>query len=152
MPIATLTNVRFGHGTRLLLDGAVLSIEPGEKIGLVGRNGCGKSTLMRLLAGQAKPDAGSVGLQRGCRVGFLTQDPTIEPTDTLREAAARAFTRLSIPSVLRVPLKASVTLLEATTPVKLPSMQCLRLRQIRFQIVKGWYFNNDSTVPSGTAS
>jgi len=95
MPIATLTNVRFGHGTRLLLDGAVLSIEPGEKIGLVGRNGCGKSTLMRLLAGQAKPDAGSVGLQRGCRVGFLTQDPTIEPTDTLREAAARAFTRLS---------------------------------------------------------
>ncbi len=49
---------------------------------------------MRLLAGHAKPDAGSVGLQRNCRVGFLTQDPTIEPTDTLREAAARAFTRL----------------------------------------------------------
>ncbi|MSQ90467.1 MAG: ABC transporter ATP-binding protein [Phycisphaerales bacterium] len=95
MPIATLTNVRFGHGTRLLLDGATLSIEPSEKIGLVGRNGCGKSTLMRLLAGQSKPDAGSVGLQRGCRIGFLTQDPTIEPTDTLREAAARAFSRLS---------------------------------------------------------
>lgn len=95
MPIATLTNVRFGHGTRLLLDEATLTIEPGEKIGLVGRNGCGKSTLMRLLAGQSKPDAGSVALQRGCRVGFLTQDPTIEPTDTLREAAARAFSRLS---------------------------------------------------------
>ncbi len=94
MPIATLTNVRFGHGTRLLLDGATLSIEPGEKIGLVGRNGCGKSTLMRLLSGDSKPDAGIVGLQRGCRVGFLTQDPTIAPTDTLREAAARAFSRL----------------------------------------------------------
>jgi len=95
MPIATMTNVRFGHGTRLLLDEATLTIEPGEKIGLVGRNGCGKSTLMRLLAGHSKPDAGSVALQRGCRVGFLTQDPTIEPTDTLREAAARAFSRLS---------------------------------------------------------
>jgi hypothetical protein len=57
-----------------------------------------------------------------------------------------------LPSVLRVPLKASVTLLEATTPVKLPTMQCLPLSGIRHQINKGWYFNGDSTIPSGTAS
>ena len=49
-----------------------------------------------------------------------------------------------LPTVLRVPLKASVTLLEATTPVKLPTKQCPRLWQVRFQINKGWYFNNDS--------
>ncbi len=49
---------------------------------------------MRLLAGLSKPDAGIVGLSRTCRIGFLTQDPSIEPTDTLREAAGRAFTRL----------------------------------------------------------
>ena len=48
-----------------------------------------------------------------------------------------------LPSVLRVPLKASVTLLEATTPVKLPAKQCLRLCRIRHQIQKGWYFNVD---------
>lgn len=95
MAVATLTNVRFGHGTRLLLDGATLSIEPGEKIGLVGRNGCGKSTLLKLLAGTLKPDSGSVGIQRGLRIGYLTQDPTIDPNDTLREAAARAFTGLA---------------------------------------------------------
>ncbi len=95
MPVATFTNVRFGHGTRLLLDEAVLSVEPGEKIGLVGRNGCGKSTLLKLIAGRLKPDAGSVSVQRGSRVGFLTQDPDINPEDTLREAAARAFTGLA---------------------------------------------------------
>ena len=57
-----------------------------------------------------------------------------------------------LPSVLRVPLKASVTLLEATTPVKLPTKQCLRLSRIRLQINKGWYFKIDSTMASATAS
>jgi ATP-binding cassette subfamily F protein 3 len=95
MPIVAFTSVRFGHGTRLLLDEATVSIEPGEKIGLVGRNGCGKSTLLKLIAGRLRPDAGTVAIQRGVRVGFLTQDPDINPDDTLREAAARAFTKLS---------------------------------------------------------
>ena len=57
-----------------------------------------------------------------------------------------------LPTVLRVPLKASDTLSEATTPVKLPTMQCLRLRRIRFQLNEGWYFTNDSTTPSDAAS
>ncbi len=57
-----------------------------------------------------------------------------------------------LPSVLRVPLKASVTLLEATTPVKLPTKQCLPFFGIRFQINKGWYFKVDSTMASATAS
>jgi ATPase subunit of ABC transporter with duplicated ATPase domains len=59
MPVATLSAARFGHGTRILLDGVSLSIEPGEKIGLVGRNGFGKTTLMRMLAGELQPDTGS---------------------------------------------------------------------------------------------
>ena len=57
-----------------------------------------------------------------------------------------------LPSVLRVPLKASVTLLEATTPVKLPTMHCPRLGRIRHQVNKGWYFNGDSSNPSGPDS
>ena len=57
-----------------------------------------------------------------------------------------------LPTVLRVPLKASVTLLEATTPVKLPTKHCPRVPQVRFQINKGWYFNNDSTNTSVPAS
>src|ERR1700722_4445006 len=64
--------------------------------------------------------------------------------------AIALYTRL--PSVLRVPLKASDTLLEATTPVKLPTKQCPPHNGVRFQINKGWYFNVDSTRASAPAS
>ena len=57
-----------------------------------------------------------------------------------------------LPSVLRVPLEASVTLLEATTPVKLPVKQCPPIMGVRLQISKGWYFNNDSYTPSEAQS
>lgn len=57
-----------------------------------------------------------------------------------------------LPSVLREPLEASVTLLEATTPVKLPTKQCPPLNGVRLQINKGLYFNNDSTTPGDAAS
>ena len=57
-----------------------------------------------------------------------------------------------LPIMLRVPLEASVTLLEATTPVKLPTKQCLPFEGIRPQIIKGWYFKDDSSIPSGTVS
>ena len=57
-----------------------------------------------------------------------------------------------LPNVLRVPLEASVTLLEATTPVKLPTKRCFSLGLIRYQIIKGWYFKVDSTTPSEAAS
>ncbi len=55
-----------------------------------------------------------------------------------------------LPSVLRVPLEASVTLLEATTPVKLPTKHCPK--KVRNQLIKGWYFKVDSTTPSDAAS
>jgi hypothetical protein len=64
--------------------------------------------------------------------------------------AITLFVRL--PTVLRVPLKASVTLLEATTPVKLPTTHCSRLGRVRFQLDEGWYFKDDSTMPDDTAS
>ena len=57
-----------------------------------------------------------------------------------------------LPSVLRVPLEASVTLLEATTPVKLPTTQCPPHSGVRLQLYIGWYFTNDSSRPSGPPS
>ena len=57
-----------------------------------------------------------------------------------------------LPIVPSAPLEASVTLLEATTPVKLPTKQCPPQRGVRPQTSKGWYFNNDSTTPSDATS
>ena len=91
MSLVTLANLRFGHGTRLLLDGVSGSIHEGERVGLVGRNGCGKSTLFKLIAGLLKPDDGEVQIARTVRIGYLEQDPKLPQEKTLRGAAAEAF-------------------------------------------------------------
>lgn len=73
MPLLSAQNLCIQYGGPLLLDHASLFIENGERIALVGRNGEGKSTLMRILCGTERPDEGDVILQGGVRVGFLPQ-------------------------------------------------------------------------------
>ncbi|MDI9411041.1 MAG: ATP-binding cassette domain-containing protein, partial [Bacteroidia bacterium] len=79
MSLVTVNHVRFGHGVNILLEDVVLGVDEGQKIGLVGRNGCGKSTLLKIIAGRIQPDHGSVGLQRGIRIGYLEQEPKLDP-------------------------------------------------------------------------
>ena len=74
MPLITLQNVDYSIGGPLWLEHATLSIEPGERIALIGRNGAGKSTLLKLLAGELQPDAGQVRVQAGVRVARLEQE------------------------------------------------------------------------------
>ncbi len=94
MSVLAATNLKYSIGTRVLLDGLSFSLEPGQKVGLVGRNGVGKTTLFRVLAGRLKPDSGMVVLQRGSRVGYLTQDPELNLDHTLLEEAAAGMTEL----------------------------------------------------------
>ncbi|WP_411850747.1 ATP-binding cassette domain-containing protein [Stenotrophomonas sp. LGBM10] len=74
MPLITLQNVDFSVGGPLLLEKAELSIEPGERIALIGRNGAGKSTLLKLLSGDHKPDDGEIRVQQGVRITRLEQE------------------------------------------------------------------------------
>ncbi|TAK39826.1 MAG: ATP-binding cassette domain-containing protein [Lysobacteraceae bacterium] len=74
MPLITLQGVDLGVGGPLLLDAVDLSVEPGERIALIGRNGAGKSTLLKLLAGEVLPDDGDVRRQGGIRVARLEQE------------------------------------------------------------------------------
>ncbi|HZW07649.1 MAG TPA: ABC-F family ATP-binding cassette domain-containing protein, partial [Phycisphaerales bacterium] len=86
--------LRVAFGLKVILDGVSLSIEPGERIGVVGRNGGGKSTMMKVLAGVMQPDSGNVQLARGSKAGYLTQDPVLTPGETLRGEAESAFAEL----------------------------------------------------------
>lgn len=94
MPLLAAANLTYAVGDRVLLDGASLSIEAGERVGLVGRNGTGKSTLMRILGGMLKADSGEVSLQRGRRAGYLRQEPEFASGETLRGEAESAFAHL----------------------------------------------------------
>jgi len=94
MPILAASNINHAYGDRIVLDGCTFTVEPGERIGLVGRNGAGKSTLLKCLTGEIKPDAGVISTQRGARIGYLQQDPKLDPEETLRGAAEAAFERL----------------------------------------------------------
>lgn len=79
MPLITLQSVDFSVGGPLLLDHVDLSIEPGERIAVIGRNGAGKSTLLKLIAGDLTPDDGEVRYEAGVRVARLEQEV---PADT----------------------------------------------------------------------
>ena len=94
MPLIAVANLGHAFGSRRILDGITLSIEAGERVGVVGRNGTGKSTMLRAMGGLLTTDTGSVSTARGCRVGYLHQDPELDPQETLRGSAEAAFAEL----------------------------------------------------------
>ena len=72
--IIAATEVVVRHGARTILDNVTLGIQEGERIGLVGRNGCGKTTFLKILAGLQAPDSGEVTRMRNLAVSYLPQD------------------------------------------------------------------------------
>lgn len=72
--------------TRTVFDEVTLGIDEGDRIGVVGRNGDGKSTLLKLLAGRLEPDGGRVTVRRGIRIGMLDQADTVDADATVAEA------------------------------------------------------------------
>ncbi len=90
-----LSNIFIKYGDRVLYNNISLRVEKGEKIGLVGRNGTGKSTLLKIIAGTQRPDNGLVELNKGIGLAFLTQDLPDYASITLYELAKSAFDKLN---------------------------------------------------------
>ena len=119
MIILSLQEVRKSFGTNEVLKHASLTLQDGERMGLVGVNGSGKSTLMKIIAGQETADSGTVSLQKGLRIGYLAQqgeltgeetvlrvlesvfDPVVRLEEELRETEQRMAECVGDPEALR---------------------------------------------------
>lgn len=89
MNLLTMENLTKSYTERLIFDHTSFSINEGEKIGLIGINGTGKSTLLRLAAGLEEPDEGTVVRSRGLDIRFLPQNPQFQEGDIILESIVR---------------------------------------------------------------
>ncbi|HWK73863.1 MAG TPA: ATP-binding cassette domain-containing protein [Povalibacter sp.] len=86
MPLLTLRNAELAYGLHPLLDRANLAVQEGERIGLIGRNGTGKSTLLKVIARLAPLDDGEIATQDGVRIVMVEQEPDLPPGASVRES------------------------------------------------------------------
>lgn len=83
MAIITLDKLHLAFGHHVLLDNISSGIDAGEKIGLIGRNGAGKSSLLKVIAGVIKPDDGRVLIPTGTKVVYVAQEPQLNPENSI---------------------------------------------------------------------
>ena len=94
MALITLLDAQLGFGHVPLLDHAGFSLEPQERVGLIGRNGTGKSTLLKILASLEKPDDGSLQVQNHTRIAYVAQEPVLDPASSVFDAASLGLARV----------------------------------------------------------
>ncbi|MFZ6817249.1 ATP-binding cassette domain-containing protein [Undibacterium sp. Ji22W] len=88
MAVISLSNAQLAFGHVALLDHAEFSIETSERVGLIGRNGTGKSSLLKIIAGTFKLDDGLLVMQQGIKIAYVEQEPQFDPDQTVFDAVA----------------------------------------------------------------
>lgn len=94
MSLISLQQAQLSFGHVALLDHAEFSLEPLERVGLIGRNGAGKSSLLRIFAGIEKPDDGDMRVQQGLRVTYVAQEPQLNDASFVFEAVSSGLSRV----------------------------------------------------------
>ncbi|HET7793112.1 MAG TPA: ATP-binding cassette domain-containing protein [Rhizobacter sp.] len=88
MAVLSLSNAHLAYGHVALLDNAAFSLEVGERLGLIGRNGAGKSSMLKVIAGLEKLDDGLLQMTQGLRICYVPQEPVFEPGHSVFEAVS----------------------------------------------------------------
>lgn len=94
MALITLLDAQLAFGHVPLLDHAGFSLETSERVGLIGRNGAGKSSLLKILGGMDKPDDGSLQVQNHTRISYVAQEPQLDADATVFVAVSEGLTRV----------------------------------------------------------
>lgn len=118
--ILSVENLTKSYGDRMLFADITFGVDEGDKIGVVARNGTGKTTMLRIIAGDESADSGSVVCRNGLRIGYLPQEPHFAPGATVRSAAMEALpqtSRIDDPEAI-MRLLASLGLDEESKPVE----------------------------------
>ena len=130
----SINDLDFHFGSRALYDGASLHIKPKDKIGLIGLNGTGKSTLLRLLVGEYKADGGSISMGKEVSLGFLNQDLlSYDSHEPILLVAMQAFEE-----ALSLQQQIDETLLEFETDYRDELVDKLANLQERFEALGGY--------------
>ena len=102
MALLYLDNIVHTYASKVVLDGVTWEIQEGQKIGLVGPNGAGKSTLLKLITGDLVPDSGVINRQKRASIGYLAQEPELNPEHVVWQEVLSASSEVGRGSIFRV--------------------------------------------------
>ncbi|WP_346797719.1 ATP-binding cassette domain-containing protein [Halomonas sp. Bachu 37] len=136
MTLLRLEQLQLAYGTHVLLDRAELTLERGERLGLVGRNGTGKSTLLKLVAGDIFPDDGSIWRVPGLKIGVLSQELPESTGMTIFEVVAQG-----LPEAGELLAEYHHLIHEDE-----PDMNRMATLQTRLEAIDGWSFHQQIDV------
>jgi ATP-binding cassette subfamily F protein uup len=138
MALITVEKACLAFGHHALLDHVDFSLEPGEIVGLIGRNGAGKSSLLKAIAGCAALDDGRINIKGDISVAYVPQEPALNPEHTVFEAVAEGLGELQTILTEYHRLTAQLSLPDADHMVLLEQMEPI---QQRLEALDGWKFD-----------
>ncbi len=144
MPIVSVIQVGKSYGAERVFAGVSFQIEANDRIGLVGPNGEGKSTLLNLITGREEPDEGSIVIARNVRIGYLTQTIDFQPQNSLREEMHTVFAEVRVweHELSELALELATPAAQADSALHEQLLKRYDELQTRFELAGGYTYEN----------